>query len=258
VLKGILAEATSDQERFALASRRAQARVRSGRMLALMMTLSGLAVVESLNVLNIGLTSAIVYDSRLHRRSPLRGGMSFLAGLFVATVAVGITVVLGVTLFTDLTAFRLTPTMRYRSELIAGAVLVGVACYPVAARKASRRWEFVAVRQRPWLLGCAGAALGFGQAATDVVYLAALAMLSAYHPRPLIWPLMVVAYCIIELLPPQIVLYLATRRTARAQRVQRGLVRVIACYGTLWARALCLAAGTVLFFDAFLHSRNLW
>ena len=227
-------------------------------MLVLMMTLSGLAVVESLNVLNIGVTSAIVYDSRLHRRSPLPGGLSFISGLLVATVVVGITVVLGVAFFTELTAFRLTPTMRYRGELVVGAVLVCVACYPAAARKASPRWAFAAVRQRPWLLGCAGAALGSGQAATDVVYLAALAMLSAYHPRPLIWPVIVVAYCTVELLPPLFVLFLATRRSARARRVQRGLVRVITRYGPLWVRALCLAAGAALVFDALLHSRNLW
>ncbi|MGO9225821.1 GAP family protein [Mycobacterium sp.] len=231
-------------------------------MLALILTLSGLAVVESLNVLNLGATSAIVYDSRLHRRSPLPGGLSFIAGLFAATAAVGIAVVLGVALFTELTAFRLTPTMRYRGELVAGALLVGVACYPAAAQRASPRWAFAAIQQRPWLLGCAGAALGFGQAATDVVYLVALAMLSAYHPRPLIWPelwpVIVVAYCTIELLPPLLVLLLATRRTASARRVQRGLVRVITRYGPTWVRALCLATGAALVFDAFLHSHHLW
>jgi len=120
------------------------------------------------------------------------------------------------------------------------------------------RQAFAAMRQRPWLLACGGAALGFGQAATDVVYLAALAMLSAYHPRPSTWPLIVVAYCTIELLPPLLVLFLATRRTARAQRVQRGFVRVITHYGPMWVRAMCLAAGVALVIDSFLHSHNLW
>jgi Sap-like sulfolipid-1-addressing protein len=227
-------------------------------MLALLMTLSGMAVVESFNVLNIGATSAIVYDSRLRRRSALPGGLSFIVGLFAATAAVGITVVLGVAFVTELTEVELTPRMRYRGGLVVGAVLICLACYPSAAQRASPRWAFTAVRQRPWLLACAGAGLGFGQAATDVMYLAALAMLSAYHPRPLIWPLIVVAYCTIELLPPLLVLLLAIRRTARAQRVQRGLVRVITRYGSIWVRALCLAAGVALVFDSFLHSRNLW
>ena len=226
-------------------------------MLALLMTLSGLAVVESFNVLNIGVTSAIVYDSRLQRRSPVPGGLSFVAGLFVATAAVGITVVLGVAFVTELTAFELTPTMRYRGELLVGAVLICLACFPSAAQRASPRWAFVATREHPWLLACGGAALGFGQAVTDVVYLAALAMLAAYHPRPLTWPLIVVAYCTIELSPPLLVLFLATRRTARARRVQRGLVRVITRYGPVWVRTLCLAAGVALVFDAFLHSHNL-
>jgi hypothetical protein len=231
-------------------------------MLALLVTLSGFALVESLNVLNLGATSAIIYDSRLHRRSALPGGLSFIAGLFVATAAIGITVMLGVSLLTELTAFELTPKTRYRGELAVGAVLVCLACYPAAAQRASPRSTLAAMRQRPWLLGCVGVALGFGQAATDVMYLAALAMLSAYHPRPSIWsalwPVIVVAYCTIELSPPLLMLFLASRRTTRAQRAQRGLVGVITRYGPKWVRALCLAAGAALVFDALLHSRNLW
>lgn len=225
-------------------------------MLALLLTLSGFAVVESLNVLNLGVTSAIVYDSRLHRRSPVPGGLSFIAGLFAATAAVGITVVLGVALVTEMTAFTLTPTTRYRGELVLGVVLVYFACFPYAAQAVSPR--FAAVRQRPWLLACAGAALGFVQAATDVMYLAALAMLSAHHPRPLFWPLVVLAYCAIELWPPLLLVFLAKRRTARARRIQRGLVRVITRYGPVWVRAVCLAAGVALIFDAFLHSHSRW
>jgi len=227
-------------------------------MLRLLLSLSGIALVESLNVLNLGVTSGIAYDSRLRRRSPLPGGLSFLAGLFAATLAVGIAVVLGVDLLTELTAFRMTPTLRYRGELVIGVVLVSVACFPSAAKRTSPGSAFAAVRQHPWLLGGAGAALGFGQAVTDVVYLAALAMLSAYHPRPSIWPLIVVAYCIIELWPPLLVLFLATRRTARAQRVQRGLVRVITHNGPTWVRALCLTAGAALAIDALLHGDTLW
>jgi len=225
-------------------------------MLALLLTLSGFAVVESLNVLNLGVTSAIVYDSRLHRRSPAPGGLSFIAGLFVATVAVGVAVVLGVTFFIDRTAFALTPTTRYRGELMLGVVLVSLACFPSAAQGVSPR--FAAMRRRPWLLACAGAALGLVQAATDVMYLAALAMLSAHHPRPLFWPLIVIAYCTIELWPPLLVVFLASRRTARAQRVQRRLVRVITRYGPVCVRALCLATGAALVIDSLLHSHYLW
>lgn len=227
-------------------------------MLALIMTLSGFAVVESLNVLNIGVTAAIVYDSRRHRRTPIPAGLSFVLGSFLATAAVGITVVLGVAFFTELTALRLTPAIRYRGALLVGLVLICLACFPSAAQRVSPRWAFTAVRQRPLLLGCSGAALGFGQAVTDVMYLAALAMLSAYHPRPLLWPLIVIAYCAIELWPPLLVLFLATRRTARAQRVQRGLVRVITRHGPGWVRALCLAAGVALVVAALTHSSNLW
>jgi len=225
-------------------------------MLTLLLTLSGLAIVESLNVLNLGVTSAIVYDSRLHRRSPAPGGLSFIAGLFVATVAVGVAVVLGVTFFTERTAFTLTPTTRYRGELVLGVVLVCVAYFPSAAQGVSPR--FAAMRRRPWLLACAGTVLGFVQAATDVMYLAALAMLSARHPRPLFWPLIVLAYCAIELWPPLLVVFLAARRTARAQRVQRRLVHVITRYGPVWVRALCVAAGVALVIDSLLHCHYLW
>ena len=66
------------------------------------------------------------------------------------------------------------------------------------------------------------------------------------------------AYCVIELLPPLLVLFLATRRSARARRIQRGLVRVITRSGPMWVRALCLGTGVVLVFDALLHSHSLW
>jgi len=222
------------------------------------MTLAGFAVVESLNVLNLGVTSAIVYDTRLHRRSPLPGGLSFIAGLLAATVAVGIAVVLGVAVVTRLTGFELTPTMRYRGELVVGAILVGLSSFPSAAQRISPRWDFAGMRQRPWLLGCGGAALGFGQAATDVMYLAALAMISTHHPRPVFWPGIVLAYCAIELLPPVLVLLLAAMRTPGARRVQRRLVRVITRYGPRLVRAMCLAAGAALVVNALLHGHNLW
>jgi len=224
-------------------------------MLPLLMTLSGFAAVESFNVLNLGVTSAIVYDGRLHRRSPVPGGLCFIFGVFVATAAVGVAVVLGVTFFADRTAFALTPTTRYRSELVVGVVLVCLAYFPSAAQRVSPR--FAAIRQRPWLLACAGAALGFVQAATDVMYLAALAMLGAHRPRPLFWPLIVLAYCAIELWPPLLVVFLANRRTVRAQRVQRRVVRVITRVGPKCVRALCLAAGVALVIDSLLHSRYL-
>jgi hypothetical protein len=57
----------------------------------------------------------------------------------------------------------------------------------------------VRMRQRPWLLGFVGLAVGLGQAPTAVPYLTGLAMLSALHPRPVIWPLIVIAYWVIAL-----------------------------------------------------------
>lgn len=227
-------------------------------MLTLLLTLSGMAAVESLSMLNIGVTSAIVYDSRLQRNSPLPGGLSLLAGLFTASVTVGITVVLGLTFLTEVTAFELTPATRYRGELLIGVLLVGLACYPLAAQKASPRWALTSMRRRPWLLAGVGALLGFAQAGSDVMYLAALAMLSAHQPRPLLWPLIVMGYCAIQLLPALLILLLATRRTARAQHIQRRLVRIVSRYGPRCIRVLCLVAGAALIVDSVLHRQYLW
>ena len=49
-------------------------------MLGLLLPLLGFAFLDSLNVLNLGVTSAVVYDSRLSRRSALPGGLSFVGG----------------------------------------------------------------------------------------------------------------------------------------------------------------------------------
>ena len=54
-------------------------------MLGLLLPLLGFALLDSLNVLNLGVTSAVVYDSRLSRRSALPGGLSFIGGVFAAT-----------------------------------------------------------------------------------------------------------------------------------------------------------------------------
>ena len=49
-------------------------------MPALLLPLAGFAFLDSLNVLNLGVTTAVVYDSRLSRRSPLPAGLSFVGG----------------------------------------------------------------------------------------------------------------------------------------------------------------------------------
>lgn len=222
-------------------------------MLALLLTMAGFALVESLNVLNLAVTSAIVYDSRLQRRSPLPGGLSFLGGLFSATAAVGITVVVGLAIFTEPTTIRLTPWMRYTGELTLGMLLIFVACYPSRVRSAAPRWTFPVMRRNPLLLAVFGVVLGFGQSATDVMYLGALAMLSTYRLPISVWPVVVIAYCAIELWPSLLVLFLGSRRTARARRIQRRILRTVTRFGPLVIRALCLSAGCVLVAHSLLH-----
>lgn len=220
---------------------------------AFLIALIGLALLDSLNVLNVGVISAVIYDSRLNRRSPVPGSLSFIAGVFLVTAVFGILTVLGLHILTDITHFRLTPAIRYWGELLAGAVLIVLAYFPFTAQSPAPGWAMAATRQRPWLLGFVGIAIGVGQAPTAVPFLTGLAMLSALHPRPPLWPLIVIAYCAITLWPLLVILALATRSTPRAKRAQRRLVRSLARYGPITVRLIFLVAGVGLVIDALLH-----
>jgi len=58
-------------------------------MTALLLTLAGLAFLDPLNVLNIGVVSAVIYGSRLNRQSALPGRVSFIAGVLAVTTTFG-------------------------------------------------------------------------------------------------------------------------------------------------------------------------
>ncbi|MGA7055288.1 MAG: GAP family protein [Mycobacterium sp.] len=227
-------------------------------MAALVLALLGLAFLDSLNVLNVGVVSAVAYDSRLNRRSPIPGGLSFIAGVFTVTTTFGLCTVLGLSILTDLTHFHITPTIRYRGELLLGLVLICVAYFPLAAQTPTPGWAMVAMRRRPWVLGFVGMAVGTGQAPTAVPYLTGLAMLAAMHPRPQIWPVIVIGYCAIALLPSVLILALAARRSIRARRIQRWVVRTLTRYGPISVRILFLVAGVALVVDAIIHHKALW
>lgn len=227
-------------------------------MAALALALTGLAFLDSLSVLNIGVVSAVVYDSRLSRRSALPGGLSFIAGVFAVTTTFGLCTVLGLSYLTDLIDFEITPATRYRGELLLGLVLICLAFFPLVAQTAAPGWAMAAMRQRPWLLGFVGLAVGLGQAPTAVPYLTGLAMIAALDPRPPIWPLIVIAYCAIALLPSALVLALSTSRSKRALRIQRWVVVTLTRYGPMGVRILFLVAGVALVADALIHYSNLW
>jgi cytochrome c biogenesis protein CcdA len=210
-------------------------------------------MLDSANVLNIGVVSAVVYDSRLSRRSAIPGGLSFVVGVFAVTTTFGLCMVLGLSLLTDVLDFKITPAIRFRGELLLGVVLICMAYFPLVAQTSAPGWALTAMRQRPWLLGFVGVAVGLGQAPTAVPYLTGLAMLAALDPRPQLWPLIVIAYCTIALLPSLLVVGLSTRRTNRAHRIQRRLVRVITRYGPMSVRILFLVVGSALVVDALIH-----
>ena len=103
-----------------------------------------------------------------------------------------------------------------------------------------------------------GLAVGFGQSATSVPYLSALALISAHQPIPFAWPVLVLAYCAVALSFSVFVLALSTVRTIRARRVQRHLVRAITRFGPPVVRALFGIIGVVLVVGALLNYRVLF
>lgn len=226
-------------------------------MIALLIALAGFAFIDSLDLLLVGVTAAVVVDSRLARQSPVPGGASFIAGVFAVTTTFGLLAVLGIDFLTDLVDFELTPTVRTWGALAFGLALFVLAAVPAGARAEPPAWT-VAIRRRPWLLGVFGMAIGLAQAPTAIPYLAGLAMISARDPRPALWPLIVVAYCALALLPPLLVLALATRRTPAAQRVYRTVLRGVTEYGPLSVRIVFVLLGLGLITAVALDYDHLW
>lgn len=227
-------------------------------MLGLLLPLLGFAFLDSLNVLNLGVTSAVVYDSRLSRRSALPGGLSFVGGVFVATASFGVLTVLGLNFLSGRIDFELTPTVRYWLQLVLGLVLIAVASFSTSATPAPPLWALNLTRRNPWLFGVVGLVIGVGQAATSVPYLTTLTMVSARSPLPTAWPAILVAYCALTLTPSLLILALSTQRTMRSRRVQRNVIRVTTRFGPLTVRLLFLGVGTVLVVGALLNYRALW
>lgn len=224
----------------------------------LLIALLGFALLDALDVLLVAITTAVVADSRLTRRSPMVGGLSFLGGVFAVSVAFGVATVLGIDFLVRLFDFQLTPMLRYWGELLIGVVLIGVAALPMdTTMRGGGRWV-EPVRRYPWLMGVFGFTLGLAKVPTSVPYLAALALLSAQRPLPVVWPLIVAGYCAIALLLPLVVLALAMRRTPRARKVYRVLARGLTRFGPPVVRVLFVVFGVVLVVDALVHARQLW
>jgi cytochrome c biogenesis protein CcdA len=228
-------------------------------MAALLLPLAGFAFLDSLNVLNLGVTTAVVYDSRLSRRSPLPAGLSFVAGVFTATSTFGTAAVLGLTFLTTRVDVEVAPTVRYWGQLVLGLILIVLAALskPGAGRRPPA-WALQAARRNTWLFGVVGLVVGFGQAATSVPFLTSLAMISARNPLPTAWPFLVIAYCALALTPAMLLLALSVRKTMTARRLQHRLIRVINRYAPLAVRVLFTVVGVVLVGDALVHHDALW
>src|SRR5690606_23701771 len=136
--------------------------------------------------------------------------------------------------------------------------LLVLAALPATGERSAPPARAVELRGRPGVLALAGLAIGVVQSTTSVPYLAALAMLSAYHASATVWPAILLAYGLIALLPPILLLMLATRRTVGARRAYRRITRAVTRYGPPSVRVLFAVAGIALVGDALAHPTDLW
>ena len=83
-------------------------------------------------------------------------------------------------------------------------------------------------------------------------------MIAALHPRPPTWPVMVIVYSALTMLPCMVLLGLSTSRSKQADQAQRWLVRTLTRYGPIGVRLLFLVAGVALFADAVVHHNQWW
>lgn len=225
-------------------------------MITLLSALVGFAFLDSLDVLLIGITAAIAYDARLRRTTPLKTGLAFVGGVFVATTAFGILAVLGIDFLSEIFDFELTPTVRYWGELVLGVVLIALSLLPQTDRPPPA-WT-AKFRASPALLAVTGFAVGIVQAPTAVPYLAGLAMLSSQRPLPSMWPLIVIAYCVLALLPPLLVLGMSMGRSRASRRRYRRVVRVLTRYGPTLVRVVFALIGLALTVDVIVNHEHLW
>jgi hypothetical protein len=219
--------------------------------------LSGLAFADSLNVFNIGAVWAIAHNARTQRRSPLPGGLSFIAGLYAFTACYGLVLVLGLDALTHVVDFQITPAMRYRTELVLGAVLIGLAFLPLRPRVRANPRMGTLLRSKPWLLGVVGIGVGATQVPFSLPYLTLLGAMAALDPLPAVWPVVVLGYAAAVQVPPLLALALAAWRSPKARRIQIAVALGVAKYGRTALRILLVTVGGVLIADAALNY-ELW
>lgn len=222
-------------------------------MITLLAALAGLAIIDSLDVLLVAVTAMVILDGRLARRSPVPGALSFLVGVFAVTTTFGMLTVLGVGWLTEVFDFRITPMQRYWAQIVVGAVLLILGSLRLSSSGPGLPDWAVRARRRPAMLALLGVVVGLGQAPTAVPYLAGLAMLATRDPRPALWPVIVVAYCLLALLPPLLILLASLSRSARSRRFQRALIRGLDRFGPPLVRVIFLVGGVALILDGLRH-----
>lgn len=191
--------------------------------LELGLALVGLAVVDSINPSALVVAAVILTKSRPGRRTS--GLLSYVAGVFVSYLALGLLVLAGIDgvlgLFRDLAASRTALV----AQAVAGGLLLSYAVLAPAtvdARKRRRRDELLHRALRPALLFPYGAYVTTVELVTALPYFAALALLGdAALPVPATIAVLV-GYCLVFVGPPLGLLLLYRWRRRRVDAwVQR-------------------------------------
>jgi hypothetical protein len=220
-----------------------------------LLQLSGLVIADSLNAFNIGAVWAIAHGARMKRRSPLPGGLAFIAGMYAFTACYGLGMVMGLDALTRSVHVDITPEFRYRAELVVGIALIGIACLPWRRRQRRTKPRMGALlRSRPWLLGVVGVGVGATQAPFSLPYLTLLTAIATRDPLPTVWPVVVLVYAAAVQVPPLLALALANWRSPKARRVQLAVAMAVTTYGRTALRILLAVVGSVLLYDAVANS----
>ncbi|HEU4423464.1 MAG TPA: GAP family protein, partial [Pilimelia sp.] len=216
---------------------------------ALLIALLGLALVDSLNPSVIGVTVYLVLAGDRYVARVL----TYLSGVFVTYLGIGVLLLAGVTAVADEVAPVLDSGPVYAAQLAIGAGMLAYAILAPGRSKTAARWEPRSVR--PAALFLLGVTVSILEFSTALPYLAAIAVLSrANLPLPLAVGLLA-AYTAAMLLPPLLIIAgYARLRDRFGSHLGRWQERLRAGTRTAWLTIVGLV-GFALVADALAYFR---
>jgi cytochrome c biogenesis protein CcdA len=214
---------------------------------ALLIGLLGLALVDSLNPSAIGVT---VYLLLAEGRYAARV-LTYLSGVFVTYLGIGVLLLLGVTAVADKVAPVLESRPAYGAQLAIGAAMLAYAILaPGKGKTATRRAPHSVRPAALFLLGVTVSILEFS---TALPYLGAIALLSRAHLPLALAVGLLATYTAVMLMPPLLMLVAYARLHGRlSHRLQRWQQRLRAGTRTGWLTIVGLV-GFVLMADALAY-----